>query len=589
MSETSLGIHATQQTPAAAHNHHGGDDRHDACGIFHQRLQRLALALIVIIVIIGAAAVTATITLPSIAVVVTAASVVACVSAVVTLMSWTITRAATGSSRQRGALLDTAPDATDSDSEPWREPAQAWFQPGGDRDEVAARPHPVSAEPPNGRDDASPDPDDPASTDIVQRREVWVTLARRLQTLIYRAIKMIDGLENKIEDPEILADIYKVDNIITLALRKAENIAVLGGDPPQRRSSGPVELHSALIACVSEVERFKQIAIVPTSDAFAVHGYAAAEIIHLLAELLENATQFSNPDGPKVEVRAYKVTAGLAIEIQDRGLGLDPERLRAINGMLDGTAKLDIADHLRAGQIGLAVVRELGRRNRVPVQLQTNIYGGVAAVVVLPRHLLVDPTVDVSSLPASAPAPLPAVLPAPNPVPPEPASSGLSLTGVLAAPASASTEAPDPLDAPTGRHHPLPTRVPRPVRDANATAMGDQGAPRLPRPSPADYPPGEFAPVPLPPPLPQRNRSYMHPNLQAPSSTPSPSAVPGHNTALFADVQAGRDHWHSEQAPAAEPFVAAEDNGTDGTGEDRPDTTRVQTPPTTRGETWPMK
>lgn len=223
-----------------------------------------------------------------------------------------------------------------------------------------------------------------------QRREVFVKLARRLQSLINRAIKRIDELEQDNEDPELLDGLYEIDHLFTLARRQGENLAVLGGEAPQRRSNKPVSVYAVLLAAVSEAEHYRQIAIVPVEEV-EIHGHAVAEIIHLLAELLENATRFTSPDGPKVEVRAHRVTAGLAIEVQDRGLGMSHEDLDRINHLLDGTTRIDLSELLEDGRIGLAVVRELARRHNIRVRLQSNIFGGIAAAVVIPPQLLSEP------------------------------------------------------------------------------------------------------------------------------------------------------------------------------------------------------
>jgi signal transduction histidine kinase len=223
-----------------------------------------------------------------------------------------------------------------------------------------------------------------------QRREVFVKLARRLQSLINRAIKRIDELEQENEDPELLDGLYEIDHLFTLARRQGENLAVLGGEAPQRRSNKPVSVYAVLLAAVSEAEHYRQIAIVPVEDV-EIHGHAVAEIIHLLAELLENATRFTSPDGPKVEVRAQRVRAGLAIEVQDRGLGMSYEDLDRINHLLDGSTHIDLSELLTDGRIGLAVVRELARRHDIRVRLQSNIFGGIAAAVVIPPQLLSEP------------------------------------------------------------------------------------------------------------------------------------------------------------------------------------------------------
>ncbi|TDV55397.1 ATP-binding protein [Actinophytocola oryzae] len=257
-------------------------------------------------------------------------------------------------------------------------------------------PRPEPPRPEGSRIEASPLWARPGESQVTltddpgQRREVFVKLARRLQSLINRAIKRIDELEQENEDPELLDGLYEIDHLFTLARRQGENLAVLGGESPQRRSNKPVSVYAVLLAAVSEAEHYRQIAIVPVEEV-EIHGHAVAEIIHLLAELLENATRFTSPDGPKVEVRAHKVTAGLAIEVQDRGLGMSHEDLERINQLLDGSTRIDLSELLEDGRIGLAVVRELARRHNIRVRLQSNIFGGIAAAVVIPPPLLSTP------------------------------------------------------------------------------------------------------------------------------------------------------------------------------------------------------
>jgi signal transduction histidine kinase len=420
-----------------------------------------------------------------------------------------------------------------------------------------------------------------------QRREVFVKLARRLQSLINRAIKRIDELEQENEDPELLDGLYEIDHLFTLARRQGENLAVLGGEAPQRRSNKPVSVYAVLLASVSEAEHYRQIAIVPVEDV-EIHGHAVAEIIHLLAELLENATRFSAPDGPKVEVRAHKVTAGLAIEVQDRGLGMSHEDLDRINSLLDGSTRIDLSDLLSDGRIGLAVVRELARRHNIRVRLQSNIFGGIAAAVVIPPQLLSQPEQeprqhvapqqsvppalpkrrpDVAHEP-SRPAMEPAQVPAPTPIPAATESAGRLAPAARPSPqpAPGATVLADPGPA-------APIQVPAPMPIPAAAAPSTVAAPALPRRHRAetedDLPalpvraPGrsyddlrtggngivvEETPAPQgdePPPLPQRRGSHLRQELLEPPSMTRP--VPGHNTGLMKTFQEGRDNWVSQQ------------------------------------------
>lgn len=438
-----------------------------------------------------------------------------------------------------------------------------------------------------------------------QRREVFVKLARRLQSLINRAIKRIDELEQDNEDPELLDGLYEIDHLFTLARRQGENLAVLGGEAPQRRSNKPVSVYAVLLAAVSEAEHYRQIAIVPVEDV-EIHGHAVAEIIHLLAELLENATRFTSPDGPKVEVRAQKVTAGLAIEVQDRGLGMSYEDLERINHLLDGSTRIDISELLEDGRIGLAVVRELARRHDIKVRLQSNIFGGVAAAVVIPPGLLSEQETEGrrraqqqsvlrrsepeaqprrSEQPAiTAPEPTAQLTPArrveapvvttqetqlpsmlrerrPEPVATEPPPSLLRTPEQVPAPtpmptATASSPGLGPIRPQPARRHQqeaaeedlpvLPTRAPgRSYSDLRSTGNGVTTG-NTPGAVPEEATNGE-----RPPPLPQRRGSHLREELLEPPAPTKP--VPGHNTSLMKTVQAGRDHWLAEQNRDANP------------------------------------
>lgn len=404
-----------------------------------------------------------------------------------------------------------------------------------------------------------------------QRREVFVKLARRLQSLINRAIKRIDELEQENEDPVLLDGLYEIDHLFTLARRQGENLAVLGGEAPQRRSTRPVGVYAVLLAAVSEAEHYRQIAIVPVDD-IEIHGHAVAEIIHLVAELLENATRFTSPDGAKVEVRAQKVTAGLAIEVQDRGLGMSYEDLERINQLLDGSTRLDIGELLQDGRIGLAVVRELARRHNIKVRLQSNIFGGVAAAVVIPPHLLSTPAATSASRPQTQPSPVLAERLA------EPAlvASGVAATPEQAAPlppaapvATASSLGVDSVRPPqlTGRRHPAESHEHTADFDKSGEQRSGENAelPELPVRAPGrsydDLRSGRLGEVEddgageqtglQAPPLPQRRGAHLREELLEPSAPMTP--VPGHNTSLMTTVQQGREHWLADQNRGAGP------------------------------------
>ncbi|MYY81699.1 ATP-binding protein, partial [Streptomyces sp. SID335] len=219
-----------------------------------------------------------------------------------------------------------------------------------------------------------------------QKVEVFVNLARRLQSLVHREISLLDELENEVEDPELLKGLFHVDHLATRIRRHAENLAVLGGAVSRRQWSNPVSMHEVMRSAIAEVEQYSRVKLVPPIDG-TLRGHAVADVIHLLAELVENATVFSAPH-TQVLLRANLVTAGIAVEVEDRGLGMPVTEQNKMNRLLTDPDQVDVASLLQDGRIGLFVVSALARRHGVAVRLQTNIYGGVQAVLILPQELL---------------------------------------------------------------------------------------------------------------------------------------------------------------------------------------------------------
>ncbi|WP_344524372.1 ATP-binding protein, partial [Streptomyces rectiviolaceus] len=219
-----------------------------------------------------------------------------------------------------------------------------------------------------------------------QKVEVFVNLARRLQSLVHREISILDDLENEVEDPELLKGLFHVDHLATRIRRHAENLAVLGGAMSRRQWSNPVSMTEVLRSAIAEVEQYSRVKLVPPI-AGTLRGHAVADVIHLLAELVENATVFSAPH-TQVLLRANLVTAGLAVEVEDRGLGMPLTEQNKMNHLLADPDQVNVASLLQDGRIGLYVVSALARRHGIAVRLQTNIYGGVQAVLILPQGLL---------------------------------------------------------------------------------------------------------------------------------------------------------------------------------------------------------
>ncbi|WP_244201885.1 sensor histidine kinase [Streptomyces diastatochromogenes] len=219
-----------------------------------------------------------------------------------------------------------------------------------------------------------------------QKLEVFVNLARRLQSLVHREISILDDLEHEIEDPELLKGLFHVDHLATRIRRHAENLAVLGGAVSRRQWSNPVNMTEVLRSAIAEVEQYSRVKLVPPIDG-ELRGHAVADVIHLLAELVENATVFSAPH-TQVLLRANLVTSGLAVEVEDRGLGMPVGEQNKMNALLADPDQVNVASLLADGRIGLYVVSQLARRHGIGVRLQTNIYGGVQAVLVVPQALL---------------------------------------------------------------------------------------------------------------------------------------------------------------------------------------------------------
>ncbi len=220
-----------------------------------------------------------------------------------------------------------------------------------------------------------------------QKVEVFVNLARRLQSLVHREISILDELENEIEDPDLLKGLFHVDHLATRIRRHAENLAVLGGAVSRRQWSKPVSMTEVLRSAIAEVEQYSRVKLVPPIDG-TLRGHAAvADVIHLLAELVENATVFSAPH-TQVLLRVNLVTSGLAVEVEDRGLGMPAGEQSRMNALLTDPDQVNVASLLADGRIGLFVVSQLARRHGIHVRLQTNIYGGTQAVLVVPQALL---------------------------------------------------------------------------------------------------------------------------------------------------------------------------------------------------------
>jgi signal transduction histidine kinase len=216
--------------------------------------------------------------------------------------------------------------------------------------------------------------------------KVFVNTALRTQSLVNRQIGELDAMERRHQDPELLRELFTIDHLATRLRRYEENLVVLTGNRPGRRWSRPVPLIDVVRSAVGEVEDYHRVEVYADAD-LELNGPSVGGLIHLLSELIENAAMFSPPDTP-VHVRAVSVAKGLAIEIEDRGLGLPDEEIDSLNVQLATPVTFDVialADDVR---LGLFVVAQLAERLGVSVTLRSSPYGGTLAIVFLPEDLI---------------------------------------------------------------------------------------------------------------------------------------------------------------------------------------------------------
>ncbi|MEU4354226.1 nitrate- and nitrite sensing domain-containing protein [Streptomyces virginiae] len=209
---------------------------------------------------------------------------------------------------------------------------------------------------------------------------MFTNLSRRSQGLIQRQLSLISELESREADPDQLSSLFKLDHLATRMRRNGENLLVLAGEEPGRRWTRPVPLVDVLRAAASEVEQYERVelASVPGTD---VAGRVVNDLVHVLAELLENATSFSSPQ-TKVKVTGHALPDGrVLVEIHDTGIGLSPEDLAAINERLASPPTVDVSVSRR---MGLFVVGRLSLRHGIRIQLRPSDSGGTTALVMLP-------------------------------------------------------------------------------------------------------------------------------------------------------------------------------------------------------------
>ncbi|MFF1303676.1 nitrate- and nitrite sensing domain-containing protein [Streptomyces sp. NPDC058307] len=210
---------------------------------------------------------------------------------------------------------------------------------------------------------------------------IFGNLARRNQSLIERQLALITSLEGKEADPDQLENLFMLDHLATRVRRNGENLLVLGGETPAQQWDQPLPLVDVIRAAASEVEQYERVELAGVPEA-EIHGRAVTDLVHMLAELVENATTFSSPQS-RVRVTAARLPDGrIMVEVHDRGIGLPPEELADINHTLADPPTVDVAISQR---MGLYVVGRLADRHGIRVQLRPSEEGqGTTALAMLP-------------------------------------------------------------------------------------------------------------------------------------------------------------------------------------------------------------
>ncbi|MFC8514597.1 nitrate- and nitrite sensing domain-containing protein [Streptomyces sp. NPDC057257] len=242
-------------------------------------------------------------------------------------------------------------------------------------------------------------------------QKVILGIARQSQNLVNLQLTKLDALEREHTDPDVLKGLYELDSTASQLRRYEENLVIISGEQPRRSWQEPVALIDILRSAVGEVAEYKRVEVNTHEDVYLAPP-AVADVIHLLAELIDNATAYSPSPAP-VSVRAAMVARGLAVEIEDRGLGMTEEDYAAFNAQLAVEPQFDVvalADDLR---LGMFVIARLATRHGITVTLRPSPYGGTSAIVLLPHDIVVR---DLPDLPGDTPE-----APPREPAPPRPA------------------------------------------------------------------------------------------------------------------------------------------------------------------------
>lgn len=219
---------------------------------------------------------------------------------------------------------------------------------------------------------------------------VFLGIAHRHQSLLQRQLQLLDRVEREEEDPDLLESLFQLDHLATRGRRHAENLIILGGAQPGRRWRKPVPLIDILRGAISETEEYTRVRLTSVPE-LSLSGAAVADVIHMLAELVENATAYSPPH-TQVTITTESVPKGLAVEIEDRGLGMTEEILAESNRTLSEAPEFDVMTPGADSHLGLFVVARLAAKHDIRVQMRHSPYGGTRAVVLVPGRLVAAST-----------------------------------------------------------------------------------------------------------------------------------------------------------------------------------------------------
>ncbi|MBV8993424.1 MAG: sensor histidine kinase [Pseudonocardiales bacterium] len=235
-----------------------------------------------------------------------------------------------------------------------------------------------------------------AAVQEVKTREginaVFLNIARRSQTIVHHQLQVLDSAERAVDNPDQLELLFQLDHSTTRERRNAENLIILGGGQLGRQWRNSVSLLEIVRSAVAEAEQYTRVTVALVPDVL-IEGRAVADLIHLFAELIDNATSFSPPGSP-IEVRGNPVGKGVVVEVEDQGLGIEADRREALNKMFRDPPDFGLVALLEDPRIGFFVVARLAHQHGVRVSLTESTYGGVRAGVLIPSVLITTPNRD---------------------------------------------------------------------------------------------------------------------------------------------------------------------------------------------------